>query len=383
MYPFIQDLAVILGLAFVVGWAFQKIKQPLVLGYLLAGIIAGPYTPPFSLILDMEGVHIWSELGVIFLMFSLGLEFSFKRLLAVGLTATITGPFEAVFMLTAGFLTGKIAGWSPIDCVFLGAILAISSTTIIIKALDELGLKKERFAELVFGVLVVEDLVGILLLTSLSTLTSPQGISMWALVGATAKLLLIVGACIGIGLLTVPKLINYVGEKTTDEVLLVLAVGLCLGFVVGAAYFHYSAALGAFLMGSLIAESKELHRIERLILPVRDLFAAVFFVSIGMLLNPTDVLAQWRWVLLISFVTVLGKLVSTTVGALLTKQPFKTSVQVGFSLAQIGEFSFIIAGLGLSLGVMNPMLYSLAISVSVVTTFTTPYLIRFGKRIAA
>jgi CPA2 family monovalent cation:H+ antiporter-2 len=379
LFPLIQDLAVILGLASLVSLISQRIKQPIVLGYLVAGIIAGPFTPPFSLILDTEGVKTWAELGVIFLMFGLGLEFNFKKLAGVGLTAVVTGPFEAFFMLGLGFTIGKLAGWSSINSVFLGAILSISSTTIIIKALEELQLKKERFAQLIFGVLVVEDLVGILTLVALSTLGSQDGISGGALAGAAAKLVLVVSAWIIAGMLTVPRLINYVGRRTTDETLTILALSLCLGLVVFASHFRYSSALGAFLMGSIIGESREAHRIEALIQPIRNLFAAVFFVSIGMLLNPADILANWKMIAIVTLATIAGKVISTTLGALLTGQSLETSIQVGFGLAQIGEFSFIIAGLGLSLGVMDPALYSIAVSVSVITTFTTPYLIRMSK----
>ena len=383
LYPLIQDLAVILGLSSVVSLICQRLRQPIVLGYLISGVIAGPYTPPFSLVLDITGIRIWAELGVIFLMFSLGLEFSFRKLLKVGITAAVTGPLEAFFMLGLGFGLGKLLGWNATNSIFLGAILSISSTTIIIKALDELKLKRERFAELVFGILIVEDLVGILILAGLSTLADKNGISGSALALASLKLIAVVGIWIFLGLFTIPRLTNRISRKASDETLTLVSLGLCLALVAFAAYLHYSAALGAFIMGALIAESDEPHRIEKLIEPIRNVFAAVFFVSIGMLLNPADVAKHWAMILLVTLVTIAGKLFSTTLGVRMTGHKLPGAIRVGFSLAQIGEFSFIIAGLGLTLGIMDPALYSIAVAVSVITTFTTPYLIRYSGTLAA
>ncbi len=383
LYPLIQDLAVILALSSIVSLICQRFRQPIVLGYLIAGVIAGPYTPPFSLVLDITGVKIWAELGIIFLMFSLGLEFSFRKLLKVGITAAVTGPLEAFFMLGVGFATGKFLGWNSTNSIFLGAILSISSTTIIIKALDELKLKRESFTQLVFGILIVEDLVGILILAGLSTLADPTGISGAKLALAAGKLILVVAAWVFLGLYTVPRLTNKIGRRASDETLTLVSLGLCLALVAFAAYLHYSAALGAFIMGALIAESDEIHRIEKLIEPIRNVFAAVFFVSIGMLLNPADIAKHWAMILLVTFLTIVGKLFSTTLGVRLTGHPLPGAIRVGFSLAQIGEFSFIIAGLGLTLGIMDPALYSIAVSVSVITTFTTPYLIRYSGTLAA
>ncbi len=377
--PLIQDLAVILGAATVVAFLFQGIRQPVVLGYLLAGILVGPNTPPFSLVVDLAGIRIWAELGVIFLMFSLGLEMSFKNLLHVGVTAAVAGPFEALFMLALGFAAGKVAGWTSIDSIFLGSILAISSTTIIIKALEELDLKKQPVAQLLFGILIVEDLVGILILVGLSTLAGSQGFSGLAFLWSAVKLLLIVAAWIVVGLLTVPRLINHVARRSNDETLTLLALALCLGLVIFSAYFHYSTALGAFIMGSIIAESNEGQRIETLVGPIRNVFAAIFFVSIGMLFVPHELLRNWRVIIMITTLTIVGKIISGTLGARLGGQNLKTAFAVGCGLAQIGEFSFIIAGLGITLGVMSPLLYSVAVAVAVITTFTTPYLIRVSQ----
>lgn len=378
--PLIRDLAVILGIGGLAALLFQRMKQPVVLGYLVCGILVGPNTPPFSWVTDIEGIHIWSELGVIFLMFGLGLEFGLKKLLRVGLTPAVTGPFEALFMMGLGFLSGKLAGWSSIDSLFLGGILAISSTAIIIKALDEMKLKKERFAEVVFGILVVEDLVGILLLVFLTGLGTGKGMSGLDLLWVILKLFLVVSAWFVGGYFLLTRFVNYVGRKSNDETLTLLSLGLCLSLVVLAIQFHYSAALGAFVMGSILAGSSEVERIERLITPLRNVFAAVFFVSVGMLLNPRDLVEYWKPIVLISALTIVGKIVSTAFGSWITGQTKEVSVKAGFAMAQIGEFSFIIAALGLSLGVMSPFLYPIAVSVSVITTFATPYLIQLSRR---
>jgi CPA2 family monovalent cation:H+ antiporter-2 len=379
----IQDLAIILGAAALASILFQKIRQPVVLGYLLAGLFIGPHTPPFSFIEDEAGIRIWSELGVIFLMFSLGLEFSFKKLLSVGKSAALTGPFEAFFMLALGFGAGKILGLSSTDSIFLGAILAISSTTIIIKALEELGLKKEPSSQLIFGILVVEDLAGILILVALSTFASSggQGFSVTHLLIEAAKLIGIVISWIAIGSWTLPRLTAWIGKHFGNEALILASLSLCLFLVSLSAYFHYSVALGAFVMGAILGESSVVHQIEDLLHPIRDVFAAVFFVSIGMLLNPADLRTHWKMILLVTALTIGGKFISTAIGTRITGQSQDNSLKAGLSLAQIGEFSFIIAGLGLDLGVMSRFLYPVAVATSVITTFTTPYLIRLANRL--
>lgn len=377
----IQDLAVILGAATLASILFQKIKQPIVLGYLIAGLIIGPHTPPFSLIVDEPGIRVWSELGVIFLMFSLGLEFSFKKLLSVGKTAAFTGPFEAICMLALGYGAGRLLGLSSTDSIFLGAILSISSTTIIIKALEELGLKSERSSQLIFGILVVEDLAGILILVALSTLATAgtEGFSFSHLALEALRLFGIVASWIVIGSWILPKLSAWVAKRFGNEPLILLSLSLCLFLVSLSAYFHYSVALGAFVMGAILGESGAVHQIERLLQPIRDVFGAIFFVSIGMLLNPHDLQVHWKMVFLATALTIGGKLVSTYIGARLTGQSHANSFKAGMSLAQIGEFSFIIAGLGIDLGVMSKFLYPVAVAASVITTFTTPYLIRFAN----
>lgn len=380
--PLIRDLAVILGVAGIMTLLFQRIRQPVVLGYIIAGILIGPYTPPFQLVTDIPSIKTWAELGVIFLMFSLGLEFSFRKLIRVGGSAAITASFEVLFFVPAGYLVGKLLGWSSVDSLFLGAMLSISSTTIIIKALDELKLKKHRFAELIFGALIVEDLFAILLLVALGTVAVTQSLSVVALSMATLKLVLVVGGWFIAGYFVVPRFMRYVGRIGSDEMLTILSLGLCLALVVFANHFHYSTALGAFIMGSIIAESPVLPRVERNIASLRDLFGAIFFVSIGMLIDPRVLWNHLGTVVILCAFTIVGKILSTGFGALLSGQTLRNSVQVGFGLAQIGEFSFIIAQLGLSLKVTSDFVYPIAVAVSLVTTFTTPYLIRISGRAA-
>lgn len=376
--PLIKDLTIILGVAGLVTLLFQKIRQPVVLGYLFAGIIIGPYTPPHGLISDTPNIKILSELGVIFLMFSLGLEFSFHKLKRVGFSASITGLVEVAFMLLIGLATGKLMNWSFYDSLFLGAALAISSTTIIIKALEELKLKTKRFAEIVFGVLIVEDLLAILMMVGLSTLVMTNNIFSGAMLLAIAKLILVIGGWFLIGYFVVPTLIRKVMHYISEETLTIVSIALCLCLVWIADIFHYSTALGAFIMGSILAETPLVHRIEELIKPVRNIFAAVFFVSVGMLIDPKIIWQELPVVLLICAVTVVGKLITTGLGAFLTGQSVNNSLRIGFSMAQIGEFSFIIASLGVSLNVTSSSLYPVIVAVSAITTFTTPYLIQFS-----
>lgn len=376
--PLIYDLAIMLGLAGIVVLIFQRIHQPVVLGYLVAGIIVGPYTPPHALVNDIHNIQILSELGVIFLMFSLGLEFSFQKLTRVGFSASVTGLLEVVLMVLIGYGVGLLMGWSHYDSLFLGAALSISSTTIIIKAIDELGLKTKRFAELIFGILIVEDLLAILLLVALSTIVLTKNIFSFGMLTASLKLLLVVGGWFIVGYFLVPPLFRRIASYISEETLTIVSVALCLTLVCLAASFDYSVALGAFIMGSILAETVLVHRIENLIRPIRDIFAAVFFISVGMLINPAVIIEHWPVVIFISLITIFGKLITTSIGTLLTGQSLNTSVRVGFSMAQVGEFSFIIVALGASLKVTSDTLYPIIVAVSGITTFTTPYLIRFS-----
>lgn len=361
---------------------FQKIRQPVVLGYILAGVIVGPHTPPVQLIVDVPSIQTWAELGVIFLMFTLGLEFSFRKLMSVGLTAGLSAGLEITFFLIAGYGAGKWFGWSSMDSLFLGAMLSISSTTIIIKALEELKLKSHRFSSLIFGILIVEDLFAILLLVGLTTIASTQSFSIVALISASLNLLLVVGSWFITGYFIVPRLMAYVGRTGNNEMVTLVSIGLCLALVVLASHFGYSAALGAFIMGSILAETKIIHRIEGLMAPLKDLFGAIFFVSIGMLIDPKIIWQYKETIALLCLLTIFGKIISTSLGALISGQTFKNSMQVGFGLAQIGEFSFIIASLGMALDAISPKLYPIAVAVSIVTTFTTPYLIKSSGRMA-
>jgi CPA2 family monovalent cation:H+ antiporter-2 len=376
--PIIRDLAVILTTAGVVALLFQKIRQPVVLGYLIAGMIVGPFTPPQALISDAPNIQIIAELGVIFLMFSLGLEFSFHKLTKVGFSATVTGIAEVILMLMIGFATGKLLGWSYFDSIFLGSALAISSTTIIIKALEELNLKRKHFTDVVFGILIVEDLLAILLLVGLSALISSQNVLSLAMVGAMVKLITVVTAWFIVGYFLVPNLFRKIIVFANAETLTIVSIALCLILVVIAAHFKYSTALGAFIMGSILAETPQSERIIELIKPIRDIFAAVFFVSVGMLINPAMIIEHWPVVILLSIITIVGKILTSGVTAFLTGQKINNALRIGFSMAQIGEFSFIIVSLGTVMGVISGELYAIIVAVSAITTFTTPYLIRLS-----
>ncbi len=379
--PLILDLTIMLGVAGVVVLLFQRIKQPVVLGYLVAGMLIGPYTTHYGLVTDIPNIKILSELGVIFLMFSLGLEFSFHKLTRVGFSALITGLIDVSFMIILGYCAGLLMKWTPLNCLFLGATLAISSTTIIFKAVGELGLKTKRFAEVIFGVLVMEDLLAILLLVALSTIVTHNSLSSFNLVLDALKLVLVVGAWFIVGYFLVPPLFRRIAEYISQETLTIVSVALCLFLVTVAAYFHYSTALGAFIMGSILAETVLIHRIEELIVPIRDIFAAIFFISVGMLLNFAVLLEHWPAVLFITLTLIFGKVYIISLGTFLTGQSIKTSVRAGFGMAQIGEFSFIIATLGAALNVINESLYPIIVAVSTLTTFTTPYMIRLSGRL--
>ncbi|SAK44568.1 sodium/hydrogen exchanger [Caballeronia catudaia] len=373
---FIQDLAVIMAIAGVVTVLFHRLRQPVVLGYIAAGVIIGPYTPPFNLIHDEATIQTLGELGVVFLMFSLGLEFSLRKLFKVGATAFVAALSEIVLMIWIGYEIGRWFDWTVMDSLFLGAMLAISSTTIIVKALSELGMKGEHFAQIVFGILIVEDILAIAMLVLLSGIAQTGSVSAGVAVVTLGKLLLFMTVSLVVGILTVPRALNYVARAKSDEMLLVTVLGFCFGFCLLVVKLDYSIALGAFLIGAIMAESKHLARIEHLIAPVRDMFSAIFFVTIGLLLNP-KVLVDYAWpIAVITIAVVAGKIVSCGLGTFLAGKDGRTAMRVGMSVSQIGEFSFIIASLGLSLKVTSPFLYPIAVAVSALTTLFTPYLIR-------
>lgn len=372
----ITDLGLILAVAGITTLIFRRIRQPVVLGYIIAGFLVGPHVSLFPTVVDSEGIKTWSEIGVIFLLFSLGLEFSFKKLVKVGGSASITALVEIILMIGIGFLAGHLMGWSMMDSIFLGAILSMSSTTIIIRAFDEAGVRTKKFATLVFGILIVEDVVAILLLVLLSTLAVSQQFAGGALIMQMLKLTFFLILWFLAGIFFVPTFLKKTRNLMNDETMLIVSVGLCLLMVMLAVKVGFSAALGAFIMGSVLAETIQAERIEHLVKSVKDLFAAIFFVSVGMMIDPRVLVEYAVPVLIITLITIFGKFISTTLGAIISGQSLKHSVQAGMSLAQIGEFSFIIASLGVSLNVTSGFLYPIAVAASAVTTFTTPFLIR-------
>ncbi len=382
LYPMIIDLGLILMTAGIALLLFRKIKQPVVLGYLIAGFLAGNHFDFFPSVTDIHSVEVWAEIGIIFLLFSLGLEFSFKKLMKVGGTASITALTQMFSMIFLGYFIGTMLGWKTMDCVFLGVMLSVSSTTIILKAFDELGVKAQKFAGNVIGSLIVQDIVAILLLVMLSTVAVTQQFSGSELLKMVLKLSFFLVIWFVGGIFFVPTLLKRAKSLLTDEMLLILSIALCLMMVILAARVGFSPALGAFIMGSIIAETTQAEHIEHLVKPVKDLFAAVFFVSVGMLINPQTIV-DYAWpVLLLSLVTIFGQSISSTIGALFSGQPLKQSVQTGMSLSQIGEFSFIIATLGATLKVTSGFLYPIVVAVSAITTFTTPFMIKLSTPFA-
>lgn len=374
----IYDLALILGAAGFVTLLFKKIKLPLVLGYIMAGFFVGPYFEVLPTVMEKENISIWAEIGVIFLLFSLGLEFSFKKLIKVGGSASITAMVEVSIMLIAGYSTGRLLGWSNTDSLFLGGILSISSTTIIMRTFEEMNVKTQLFANLVFGVLIVEDLVAILLMVLLSTVAVSQQFAGGDVLLSVLKLVFFLIIWFVSGIFFVPTLLRKAKNLMNDETLLVVSLSLCLLMVVFAVKVGFSPALGAFIMGSILAETTKAEKIEHLVKPVKDLFGAIFFVSVGMMIDP-EMIAQYAGpIVLFCVIVICGKFIGASTGALLSGQSLQTSVQTGMSLTQIGEFSFIIATLGVTLKVTSSFLYPIAVAVSAVTTFTTPFLVKYS-----
>lgn len=378
----IADLALILISASIITLLFKWLKQPLVLGYIVAGLLAGPYVHIFPTVGDIANINIWAEIGVVFLLFALGLEFSFKKLINVGSTAFITATTEVISMLLIGYMVGYLLGWGTMNSIFLGGMLSMSSTTIIIKAFDDLGLRSQRFTGIVFGTLVVEDLIAILMMVLLSTMAVSKDFVGEELLVSVLKVVFFLILWFLIGIFILPAFLKKAKKLMNNETLLIVSLGLCLGMVVLATYTGFSAALGAFIMGSILAETIEAEHIEHIIQPVKDLFGAIFFVSVGMLVNPA-VLVEYAWpVIIITLVTIIGKAIFSSLGVLLSGESLNISIKSGFSLAQIGEFAFIIAGLGVSLKVLDPFISPIIVAVSVITTFTTPYFIRLANPFA-
>ena len=377
--PLIADLALILICAGVMTLIFKKLKQPLVLGYIVAGFIASPHFALTPSVIDTASIHTWSDIGVIFLLFALGLEFSFKKIVKVGGPAVIAALTIIFGMIFLGFTVGSSFGWSKMDALFLGGMISMSSTTIIYKAFEDLGLAKKQFAGLVMSILILEDILAVVLMVILSTVAVSNNFEGKELVTSVAKLVFFLILWIIVGIYLIPLLLRWAKKLMNDETLLVVALGLCFGMVVVAAKTGFSAAFGAFIMGSILAETIEAEHIERLVKPVKDLFGAIFFVSVGMMVDPAMIVQYWLPILVITLTVILGQLVFSTTGVLLSGQPLKTAMQCGFSLTQIGDFAFIIATLGVSLGVTSSFLYPIIVAVSVITIFLTPYMIRLAE----
>ena len=374
----ISDLALILGCAAIMTLIFKMLRQPLVLGYIIAGVLVSPNFSWLPSIVETENVTVWAEIGVIFLLFSLGLEFSFRKLAQVGGSASVSAFVEAIGMSALGYGCGKLLGWSTMDSIYLGAALAVSSTTIIIKAVEELGLKKKKFATLVFGILIVEDLITIALLVLLTTLSVSQQFVGSEMLLSVLKLIFFLILWFVTGIFFIPTILKRAKHLMSDEILLIVSISMCLLMVYLAAKVGFSPALGAFVMGSLLAETTKAEKIEHLVKPVKDLFGAIFFVSVGMLIDLKSLGEYIVPIILITVICIIGKIITTGFGAYISGNSLKVSLQTGMSLAQIGEFSFIIAALGVSLKATSEFLYPIIVAVSGITTFTTPYLIRAG-----
>jgi CPA2 family monovalent cation:H+ antiporter-2 len=379
---FIHDLAIIMLTAGVVTVVFHLLRQPVVLGYIVAGVLIGPHTPPYSLVTDEETIRTLAELGIVFLLFSLGLEFSLRHLRQVGATALVSAIAGIVTMLSLGYAIGRAFDWSVMDAVFLGAMLSISSTTITIKALEDLKLKKQHFARVVFAILIVEDVLAIAMIALLSSTVKTGTVESADVLHTLGVLTVFLVAALVIGILTVPRLLDLIARFNSNEMLLVAVLGLLFGFCLVVVRMGYSVALGAFVIGVIVAEAGSLPRIERLIAPIRDMFSAIFFVAIGLLLDPTILRDYAGPVAAATVAVILGKALARTAGSFAAGQDAHTSLRIGMSLAQIGEFSFIIATLGLTLNVTSSFLYPIAVTVSAITTLFTPYLIRAADPLA-
>ena len=377
--PLIADLALILICAGVMTLLFKSLKQPIVLGYIVAGFIASPNMPYMPSITDGEGVHVWSEIGVIFLLFALGLEFSFKKILKMGAAPIIAALAIILGMMYVGSLAGHLFGWSDMDCIYLGGMLAMSSTTIIFKAFDDMGLRQERFASLVLSVLIIEDILAIVLMVMLSTLAVSKEFEGTQMLQSILQLGFFIVLWFVVGIYLIPIFLRKAKRLMNDETMLITALALCFGMVVFASAVGFSAAFGAFVMGSILAETVEAQKIEHLVNPVKNLFGAIFFVSVGMMVDVNLIIEYIVPILCIVAAIMLGQTIWSTCAFILSGQSLKTSMKCSFSLTQIGEFAFILASLGTSLNVTSDFLYPIVVAVSVFTTFTTPYMIRLAE----
>lgn len=375
---FISDLALILIVAGAVTILFKKLRQPLVLGYVVAGFIVSPHMPYTMSVIDSSSVGTWADIGVMFLLFSLGLDFSFKKIMKMGASPVISTCTIIFCMMTLGIIVGHSFGWKRMDCIFLGGMLAMSSTTIIYKAFNDMGLRQQKFTGSVMSVLILEDILAIVMMVMLSAIAVGSGADGEQMVGSIAKIVFFLILWFVVGIALVPLFLRSVRRLVNDETLLIVSLGLCCLMAVLSTKVGFSSAFGAFVMGSIISETIEADKIERLVSPVKDLFGAIFFVSVGMLVNPA-ILVEYALPIVVLVITILvGQAVFGTLGFMLGGQSLKSAMRCGFSMAQIGEFSFIIASLGLSLGVTGHFLYPVVVAVSVITTFLTPYMIKLS-----
>lgn len=375
---FMRDLAIVMIVAAVTTLLFQRIRLPAVLGYIIAGVIIGPNSPPFPLVEDQDAIEILGQLGIVFLLFGLGLEFNLRKLRKVGATAVGAGSLEILLMLWIGFVVGRLFGLSTIESLFLGAIISISSTVIIVKVVGDLGQQDERWSQIVFGILIIEDMVAIFMLTFLPSAAGVGDASFAAVAEVLLRLGLFVASAIVLGILIVPRLVTYVAGLRLGDVFIVVVIGLALGLALIGSYLGFSVALGAFIMGALMSESAAARTVEERVKPIRDMFTAIFFVTVGMLLDPRILIDHWQLVAAVAVALVVGKILSVTFAVFITGNPPSTALRAGFGLAQMGEFSFIIAALGGTLGVIQAPLFEVAVTVSAITAFTAPLLIRAG-----
>ncbi len=377
----ISDLALILIVAAIVTLLFKKINQPIVLGYIVAGFLISPNFVYLPTVVAAEDIHVWADIGVVFLMFGLGLEFSFKKITTVGGSAFVIALTVMSAMIVIGAGIGNMLGWGKMDCIFLGGMLSMSSTMIILKAYEEYELKKERFAQIVLGTLVIEDIAGIFMMIILTTISVSRNVSGLGMFTEIGMMLIYLAIWLVLGIYLIPSILKKISYLLNDELLLIFSIGLCMGMVVIANLIGFSSALGAFMAGSILAGTVKATRIEGLVKPVKDMFGAIFFVSVGMMIEP-DLLVQYIGpILLITVVTIIGQMTFATIGILLSGQSLHTAVRGGFSMVQIGEFSFIVATLGMSLGVISNFLYPIIVCVSVITSFTTPIFIKNSEKV--
>ena len=374
----IQDRALILVVAGVVTLVFKRLKQPLVLGYIMAGFLVSPHMPLTASVADTENVHLWADIGVMFLLFSLGLDFSFKKILKMGASPIISCITIIFSMTLLGIVVGNLFGWSKMDCIFLGGMLAMSSTTIIYKAFDDLGLRQQQFAGLVMSVLILEDILAIVMMVMLSAIASGDNPDGGQMLGSILKIGFFLILWLVVGIFAIPLFLRYVRRLINAEVLLIVSLGLCCAMAVFSTKVGFSSAFGAFIMGSILAETVEAERIEKLVEPVKNLFGAIFFVSVGMLVDPQILIDYALPIFALVLTILIGQSVLGSISFMLGGESLKSAMRCGFSMTQIGEFSFIIASLGLSLGVISDFLYPVVVAVSVITTFLTPYMIRLA-----